>query len=86
MVSIDPNKALDRESIAQQERYRIAKSSHVAVWLERGGLSQMGVQTLDGYCNRAARADKYVFACNEHIIVYSERLLLLQHVRSKVSG
>jgi hypothetical protein len=31
VVSIDPDEALDRGSIAQQERYWIAKSSHVAV-------------------------------------------------------
>jgi hypothetical protein len=37
VVSINPDEALDHGSIAQQERYRIAKSSHVAVGVERGG-------------------------------------------------
>jgi hypothetical protein len=46
----------------------------------------MGVQALGGYCNGAARADKYIIACDECNIVYSERLLLLQHVESEVSG
>ena len=42
VVLIDPDEALDRGSIAQQERYQIAKSSHIAVWLERGGPSTDG--------------------------------------------
>jgi hypothetical protein len=46
----------------------------------------MGVQALDGYCNGAARADKYIFACNECNIVYSKRLLSLQQVKYEVSG
>jgi hypothetical protein len=50
------------------------------------GLSQMGVQALDGYCNGAARADKYIFAWDECDAVYSERLLLLQQVEYEVSG
>jgi hypothetical protein len=50
------------------------------------GLSQMGVQALDGYCNGAARANKNFFACDERDIFYSERFLLLQHVESEVSG
>jgi hypothetical protein len=37
VVSIDPGKALDRENTAQQERYRIAKLSHVADWVKCSG-------------------------------------------------
>jgi hypothetical protein len=37
VVSIDPDEALAYGSITQQERYRIAKSSHVAVGVERSG-------------------------------------------------
>jgi hypothetical protein len=35
VVSIDPDKALAYRSIVQQERYQIAKLSHVAAGVER---------------------------------------------------
>jgi hypothetical protein len=86
VVSIDPDEAPDHGIVAQQERYRTARSSHVAISLEVVGLSQMGVQALDGYCNGATRANKNFFACDERDVIYGERFLLLQHVESEVSG